>query len=64
MNGEIERLVYNKVMDLETMQLYQRVTQTIIEFITFYIFLPLSILTVMLLVYGIYKKNTKSNDKN
>jgi len=64
MNGELERLVYNKVMDLETMQLYQRVTQAVIEFITFYIFLPLSILLVMLLIYGIYKKNTKNNERN
>ena len=56
MNGELERLVYNKVMDLETMNFYMQLTNDIVEFLAVYVFLPAGVILATLIVYGIYKK--------
>ena len=56
MNGDLERLVYNRVMDMETMNFYMRLANDIVEFLAVYVFLPIGAILATLIVYGIYKK--------
>ena len=56
MNGDLERLVYNRVMDMETMNFYMRLANDIVEFLAVYVFLPVGTILAILIVYGIYKK--------
>jgi hypothetical protein len=56
MNGDLERLVYNRVMDMETMNFYMQLANDIVEFLAVYVFLPIGTILATLIVYGIYKK--------